>query len=77
VYDMPEFIEYEDSYFGGIQTAVIFSEAAQAVVPVYKGRQFQPVDDEIKEAFGDVAGGSDAEEAWNSALDRIQRIADR
>ncbi|MBU9722966.1 MULTISPECIES: extracellular solute-binding protein [Bacillaceae] len=77
VYDMPEFIEYEDDYFGGIPTAVIFSEAAEAVVPVYKGRYFQPVDDEIKEAFEDVAAGTDPEEAWEGAFDRIQRIVDR
>lgn len=77
VYDMPEFIDYEDSYFGGIRTAQIFSEAAQAVVPVYKGRHYYPADDEIKQAIDDVAGGADREQAWEEALNRIDRILAR
>ncbi|MGY3716177.1 ABC transporter substrate-binding protein [Sutcliffiella cohnii] len=77
VYDMPEFMEYEDAYFGGIATAQVFSEAAQQVEPVYKGRLYYPVDDEIKQALDNVSAGSDRDEEWKAALDRIQRILDR
>ncbi|WP_078578708.1 extracellular solute-binding protein [Salipaludibacillus agaradhaerens] len=77
VYDMPEFLEYEDDYFGGIATAQVFGEAAQAVEPVFKGRQYYPVDDEFKQAIDDVAGGVDPEEAWQEALDRTERILAR
>ncbi|ADU28956.1 ABC transporter substrate-binding protein [Evansella cellulosilytica] len=77
VYDMPEFQEYEDSYFGGINTAQVFSEAAEAVLPVYKGRNYYPVDDEIKEALDNIAGGSDPDSEWQSMLDRVQSVLDR
>ncbi|WP_216830810.1 ABC transporter substrate-binding protein [Alkalihalobacterium elongatum] len=77
VYDMPEFLEYEDAYFGGIATAQIFSEAAQQVVPVYKGRLYYPVDDEMKEALDNVAAGADVGQEWDSALQRIERIIGR
>ncbi|UCZ53838.1 ABC transporter substrate-binding protein [Bacillus shivajii] len=77
VYDMPEFKEFEDDYFGGIATAQIFSEAAEQVEPVYKGRLYYPVDDEFKEALGNVASGADPEEEWEDALQRIERILTR
>jgi cellobiose transport system substrate-binding protein len=77
VYEMPEFLEYEDSYFGGAPVAQIFSEAAEAVVPVYKGRNYYPVDGEVKEAIDNVAAGSDPQEEWEAALVRMERILDR
>lgn len=77
VYDMPEFIEYEDPYFGGIATAQVFSEAAQSVVPVYKGRFYYPVDDEVKEALDNVSAGADPEEEWRLAIERMERILAR
>ncbi|MBU9712883.1 extracellular solute-binding protein [Evansella tamaricis] len=77
VYDMPEFLEYEDDYFGGIATAQVFSEAAQAVETVYKGRNFYPVDDEVKEALDNLSAGADPESEWEAALDRINRILER
>ncbi|WP_078596193.1 ABC transporter substrate-binding protein [Evansella clarkii] len=77
VYDMPEFKEYEDEYFGGIATAQVFSEAAQAVEPVFKGSLYYPVDDEVKQAIDDVAGGAEPQGAWEEAIERIKRIIER
>ena len=77
VYEMTEFQEYEDSYFGGMNTAQVFSEAAEAVIPVYKGRNYYPVDDEIKEALDNVSSGSDREDEWESMLDRVESVLER
>lgn len=77
VYDMPEFMEYEDDYFGGIATAQVFSEAAQSVIPVYKGRLYYPVDDELKQAIDNVSAGDDPDEEWDEAVQRMERILQR
>lgn len=77
VYEMPEFMDYEDDYFGGIATAQVFSEAAQQVIPVYKGRQYYPVDEELKQAIDNVSAGNDRDEEWEAAVDRIERILQR
>ncbi len=77
VYDMDEFVNFEDPYFGGIPTAQIFSEAATSVVPVFKGRNYYPVDGEIKEAITNVAAGADPDEEWDAALRRMDSILSR
>lgn len=77
VYEMAEFQEYEDPYFGGINTAEIFAEAAESVVPSYKGASFYPVDDEIKEAIDNVAAGGDPQEEWDAMLDRVRSVLER
>ena len=77
VYEMPDFEGFTDEYFGGIATAQVFGEAAQAVQQVYKGRNFYPVDDEFKEALDNISAGSDPEAEWEAALERINRILER
>ncbi|WP_034746186.1 ABC transporter substrate-binding protein [Halalkalibacter wakoensis] len=77
VYEMEEFASFTDDYFGGIATAQIFGEAAQAVEPVYKGRNYYPVDDEFHEALDNIAGGADIDAEWEEALVRINRILER
>lgn len=77
VYDMPEFQEYEDAYFGGINTAQVFGEAAQAVNPVYKGSAYYPVNDEVLEALDNVSGGGDPEQEWDDMVNRAEGIAAR
>lgn len=77
VYEMPDFQNYEDPYFGGINTAEVFGEAAQAVKPVYKGSAYYPIGDEIYEAVDNVAAGGDPEAEWNDMLTRVQSILDR
>ncbi len=77
VYEMDEFINYEDAYFGGIPTAQVFSEAAQQVIPVYKGRNYYSIDDVIKEALDNVSAGDDRDEEWSASLDTIDRILAR
>ncbi|WP_017471630.1 ABC transporter substrate-binding protein [Amphibacillus jilinensis] len=77
VYEMPEFMDYEDEYFGGIATAQVFSEAAQQVIPVYKGRLYYPVDEELKQAIDNISAGDDRDEEWEAAIQRIERILQR
>ncbi|MBM7541390.1 ABC transporter substrate-binding protein [Amphibacillus cookii] len=77
VYEMSEFMDYEDDYFGGIATAQVFSEAAQQVIPVYKGRLYYPVDEELKQAIDNISAGDDRDEEWEAALQRIERILQR
>lgn len=77
VYEMSEFQGYEDSYFGGINTAEVFGEAAQAVIPVYKGSAYYPVGDELYEALDNVSAGADPDEEWDEMLTRVQGILDR
>ncbi|WP_026675502.1 ABC transporter substrate-binding protein [Alkalihalobacterium bogoriense] len=77
VYDEPEFQSYTDDYFGGIETARIFSEAAQAVEPVYKGRNFYLVNDEIQEALTRIHGGGDVDEEWDAAMQRAKQRLER
>ncbi|TPE71020.1 ABC transporter substrate-binding protein [Halalkalibacterium halodurans] len=77
VYEMSEFMDYEDAYFGGLKTAQIFSEAAQAVEPVYKGRNYYPIDEEIKQAIDNVAAGSEPDDEWEAAIKRIQDVLNR
>lgn len=77
VYDEPEFANYTDDYFGGIATAQVFGEAAKAVEPVYKGRNFYPVDDEFHEGLTNIAAGSDIDTEWDEAVERIKSILER
>ncbi|MFA9456780.1 ABC transporter substrate-binding protein [Halalkalibacter sp. AB-rgal2] len=77
VYEMPEFLDYEDEYFGGIATAQIFSEAAQSVEPVYKGRSYYDVDDEMKEALDNISAGADPQAEWEAVIERMNRVLDR
>lgn len=77
VYEMPEFMDYEDDYFGGIATAQVFSEAAQQVIPVYKGRLYYPVDEELKQAIDNMSAGDDPDDEWEAALQRIEGILRR
>lgn len=77
VYEMEEFKNFTDDYFGGIPTAQIFSEAAQQVIPVYKGRLYYSVDEELKQAIDNMAAGEDAQAEWDGAIERIERILQR
>ncbi|ADU28960.1 ABC transporter substrate-binding protein [Evansella cellulosilytica] len=77
VYDMPEFMEFEDPYFGGVNTAQVLAEAAEAVLPVYKGRNFYSVDDEVVEALDNIYAGGNPDEEWQAMLDRVQSVLDR
>jgi len=77
VYEMEEFKNFTDDYFGGIPTAQIFSEAAQQVIPVYKGRLYYSVDEELKQAIDNMAAGEDAQAEWDEAIERIERILQR
>lgn len=71
VYEMEEFKNTEDEYFGGQSTAQMFADAAQDIPVVYKGPDFMSVNDEIMTALTNVQQGADPEEEWNAAIERI------
>lgn len=77
VYDVPEFLEYSDDFFGGIKTAQVFSDAAEQVVPVYKGSGYYTVNDVIQEAIDNVNAGADSQEEWDAAIDRAKSNLER
>lgn len=72
VYEDPEFLDYTDEFFGGIKTAQVFSEAAEAVVPVYKGKGYYTVNDVLQEAVSNVNAGADPDEEWNAAIEQAK-----
>ncbi|RKL66827.1 sugar transporter [Salipaludibacillus neizhouensis] len=76
VYEMEEFVNYTDDYFGGQHTAEIFAEAALQVEHVYKGEHYPAVNQEIQDGLYNVQEGVDKEEEWADILERVdQRIS--
>ncbi|PRO66593.1 ABC transporter substrate-binding protein [Alkalicoccus urumqiensis] len=76
VYDMPEFADATDEYFGGQNTAEIFAESALQVEHVHKGPQYGDVNAEILTGLENVYDGIDPEEEWEDILNRVeQRIS--
>lgn len=76
VYEMDEFVNYTDDYFGGQDTAQIFAEAALQVEHVYKGQHYPAVDGEIQDGLYNIQDGADKDEEWEDILDRVeQRIS--
>ena len=72
VYEDPEFLDYSDEFFGGIKTAQVFSEAAESVIPVYKGKGYYTVNDVLQEAVSNVNAGADPDEEWNAAIEQAK-----
>jgi cellobiose transport system substrate-binding protein len=73
VYEDPAFSEYKDEYFGGLNTAKVFAEAAKQVKSVYTGKNFALVTDEINLALSNVnQKNADPEQEWQDALNRIK-----
>ena len=77
VYDMPEFTEASDDYFGGQSTQTVFAESAQKIGKVYKGKDYTSVHDEILAALVNSQAGADAEKEWTEAIKRIKTKLDR
>ncbi|MFP3490777.1 carbohydrate ABC transporter substrate-binding protein, partial [Staphylococcus sp. SIMBA_130] len=61
VYEMDEFVNNEDEYFGGQNTAATFAEAAKEIPAVYKGPKYVTVNDEVLTALRNVQEGADPE----------------
>lgn len=76
VYEMQEFIDATDEYFGGQNTAEIFAESALEVEHVHKGAQYGDVNSEILDGLFNVYDGADPEEEWEDIISRTeQRIS--
>lgn len=77
-YEKEEFKSYTDEYFGGINTAEVFADAASQVVDVYKGKNYLLVQGEIMMALDNVLNsGGDPDKEWNDAMDRIKQRLER
>lgn len=77
VYEMEDFQNYTDDYFGGQETARIFADAAEQVEHNYTGPNYSDVNDEMIDALYNVYDGVDPDEEWDSMLDRINQRLNR
>ena len=78
VYEMEEFKNNEDEFFGGQVTSVVFGEAANNITEaVYKGEMYVSVHDEILAALTNVQQGADPEEEWGAAVERAKALISR
>ncbi|MDR6226750.1 ABC transporter substrate-binding protein [Desmospora profundinema] len=78
VYERDDFKETADEYFGGIQTAQLFAEAAEQVKPVYTGKNYLVVQEEIVKALTNVQKKkADPEKEWKAAVKRIKGQLDK
>ncbi|PPA71020.1 ABC transporter substrate-binding protein [Jeotgalibacillus proteolyticus] len=78
VYSEESFLNTSDEYFGGLNTAEIFAEAAETVEPIYMGKNYSIVHDELMTALINVASeGKDPDKEWDEAVKRITSQLDR
>ncbi|MFQ3545799.1 extracellular solute-binding protein [Halobacillus rhizosphaerae] len=77
VYEMDNFKNNKDEYFGGENTAAYFAEAAKDIPQVYKGPKYATVNSEILTAMQNVQQGGDPEKEWKDAVKRIEDLLKR
>ncbi|WP_102273419.1 ABC transporter substrate-binding protein [Cytobacillus massiliigabonensis] len=79
VYDMDEFKNNEDEFFGGQATAPVFAKAAQDINgAIYKGEKYFPVYQEVLNALKNVQSkGADPEKEWTEAIKRAKDLLNR
>ncbi|KQL22095.1 sugar transporter [Cytobacillus solani] len=79
VYDMGEFKNNEDEFFGGQATAPVFAKAAQDINgAIYKGEKYFPVYQEVLNALKNVQSkGADPEKEWTEAIKRAKDLLNR
>ncbi|MFC0299266.1 ABC transporter substrate-binding protein [Virgibacillus soli] len=78
VYDMEEFQNIEDEFFGGQSTAQYFANAAQDISFIFKGTKYKPANDEILNAMKNVQQqGADPDKEWDAAVERIKDLISR
>ncbi|MBN9653536.1 carbohydrate ABC transporter substrate-binding protein [Halobacillus sp. GSS1] len=77
VYEMEEFVNNSDEYFGGQNTAAYFAEAAKDIPEVYKGPKYVTVNNEVLTALRNVQEGADPEKEWEAAVERIEGLVSR
>ncbi|WP_066173639.1 ABC transporter substrate-binding protein [Bacillus marinisedimentorum] len=74
VYEMEEFKQNSDEYFGGQNTAEYFAKAAEDIPAVYKGPKYVTVNNEVLAALKNVQQGGDPQEEWDAAVERIKGL---
>lgn len=79
VYDMDEFKNSGDEFFGGQATAPVFAEAAQNINSIaYKGEKYFPIYNEVLNALKNVQNnGTDPEKEWKDAVKRAEDLLKR
>ncbi|SDO53251.1 extracellular solute-binding protein [Alkalicoccus daliensis] len=77
VYEMEEFQNYTDDYFGGQETASIFANAAEEVEHTYTGPNYTAANDEMIDALFNVFDGADPDQEWDDMIQRIEQRIDR
>lgn len=77
VYDMPEFKDYTDEYFGGQNTAQVFADSALEGEHIHKGPKYGDVNTEILAGLNNVYDGIDPEEEWEDVLNRVEQRINR
>lgn len=77
VYEMDEFQNSTDSFFGGQSTANYFAKAAQDIPFTFKGIHYKSANDEVLNALINVQQGAAADEEWDAAVKRIKSLIDR
>lgn len=79
VYEMDDFKNNKDEFFGGQSTAPVFAEAAQDINgAVYKGEKYFPIYSEVLNALKNVQNnGTDPEKEWKEAIKRSKALLSR
>ena len=78
VYEMEEFKNIEDEFFGGQSTSQYFANAAQDISFVYKGPKYKAANDEVLNAMKNVQQqNADPEKEWDEAVKRIKDLINR
>ena len=78
LYEDPAFVDFKDEFFGGQQTAVEFSKAADRIKPVYYG----PLHDQTATFFTNalrnvIEKQADPAKEWNDAVKQAKTLAER
>ncbi|WP_188455477.1 ABC transporter substrate-binding protein [Virgibacillus oceani] len=78
VYEMEEFKNTEDEFFGGQSTAQYFANAAEDISFIYKGPKYKAANDEILNALSNVQQqDGDPDDEWDAAVERIKALISR
>ncbi|MEN2766818.1 ABC transporter substrate-binding protein [Ornithinibacillus xuwenensis] len=77
VYEMEDFKNTTDEFFGGQSTAQYFAKATEDISVIYKGPDYVSVHNEILTALENVQQGADADEEWDAAVERIKGVISR
>lgn len=77
VYEMEDFKNTKDEFFGGQSTAQYFAKATDDITYVYKGPDYMSAHNEVLNAMQNVQQGADADKEWEAAVERIKGLIGR